>query len=235
MDTDGLVDYTQDGRVATITMDDGRANALSPAMQHAIHAALDRAEAEEAAVVLAGRPGRFCAGFDLQIMSQGAEATADMVLGGFELALRLLERPKPTVVACTGHAMAMGAFLLLSADYRVGAAGPFKIAANEVAIGMTMPYTPIELMRMRLTPAALQRSAVLAETFDPVGATTVGYLDHIVEPDRVVAAAEELAAGYLQLDQGAHAATKQRVRADALGAIREAIVADRTALTRALG
>ena len=77
MDTDGLVDYTQDGRVATITMDDGRANALSPAMQHAIHAALDRAEAEEAAVVLAGRPGRFCAGFDLQIMSQGAEATAD--------------------------------------------------------------------------------------------------------------------------------------------------------------
>jgi enoyl-CoA hydratase len=234
-DDPALVRYALDGRVATITLDDGRANALSLAMQHAVHAALDRAEADDAAVVLAGRDGRFCAGFDLTAMASGGEHVRDMVIGGFELSLRLLERPMPTVVACTGHAMAMGAFLLLSADYRVGAAGPFKIAANEVAIGMTLPYTPIELMRMRLDPAAVQRSAVLAEVFDPIGAVTVGYLDHIVAPDAVVATAQDSAAGFIQLDLAAHAATKQRVRADALGAIREAIARDRAGFDRRLG
>lgn len=235
-DTDeALVHYSLDGQVATITMDDGRANALSLAMQHAVHAALDRAEADQAAVVLAGREGRFSGGFDLTAMASGGEVVRDMVIGGFELSLRLLERPLPTVVACTGHAMAMGAFLLLSADYRVGAAGPFKIAANEVAIGMTLPYTPIELMRMRLTPAAVQRSAVLAEVFDPVGAVTVGYLDHIVEPDAVLTTAHASAERFLQLDPGAHRATKQRVRADALGAIREAITRDRAGFDRQLG
>lgn len=233
-ETNGVAYELADG-VATITMDDGRANALSPAMQHAIHAELDRAEADGAAVVLAGREGRFSGGFDLSVFNDGVEATRDMVIGGFELALRLLEFPKPTVVACTGHAMAMGAFLLLSADYRVGAAGPFKIAANEVAIGMTLPYTPIELMRLRLSPSAVQRSAVLAEVFDPIGAVTVGYLDHIVEPEAVLASAQDAAARFLQLDQGAHAATKQRVRADVLGAVREAIAADRAGFDRMSG
>lgn len=234
-ESDELVRYALHEGVATITMDDGRANALGPAMQHAIHAALDRAGAEDAAVVLAGREGRFSGGFDLSVMGEGGEAVRDMVIGGFELALRLLEQPKPVVVASTGHAVAMGAFLLLAADYRVGADGPFKVAANEVAIGMTLPYTPIELMRLRLTPSAVQRSAVLAEVFDPAGAVTVGYLDRVVGPDSVVATAQAVAAGFLQLDQQAHAATKQRVRAEALGAIREAITKDRAWFDRQLG
>jgi enoyl-CoA hydratase len=229
-----MVEYELDGRVATITMDDGKANALSPPMQAAIHGALDRADGDEAAVVLAGRPGRFSAGFDLQVMAAGGSGTVDMVVGGFELAARLLERQRPTVVACTGHAMAMGAFLLLSGDFRVGATGDFKIAANEVAIGMTLPFAPIELMRMRLQPSAVQRSAVLAEVFDPIGAATVGYLDRIVEPERVVPTAQGLAASYLQLDETAHRATKQRLRTAALDAIRAAIERDRIALTEAL-
>lgn len=229
-----MVDYELDGRVATITMDDGKANALSPSMQAALDEALDRADRAEAAVVLAGRPGRFSAGFDLQVMAAGGSGTVDMVVGGFELAARLVERSRPTVVACTGHAMAMGAFLLLSCDYRVGAAGEFKIAANEVAIGMTLPFTPIELMRLRLHPSAVQRSAVLAEVFDPIGAVSVGYLDRIIEPDRVVPTAQQLAATYLQLDETAHRATKQRVRGAALDAIRAAIERDREQLTTAL-
>ena len=230
-----LVRYESSDGVAVITMDDGRANALSPAMQKAIHEALDWADADAAAVVLAGRDGRFSAGFDLQVIAGGGRESADMVIGGFELALRLVERARPTVVACTGHAMAMGAFLLLAADERIGAAGSFKIAANEVAIGMTLPYTPIELMRMRLTPSGVQRSAVLAEVFDPIGAVSVGYLDHIVDPGHVVEFARDRALSYRQLHARAHRETKQRVRADLIERIRAAIEVDRADLLAALG
>jgi enoyl-CoA hydratase len=230
-----MVEYELSDGVATITMDDGRANALSPSLQAAIHRALDRAAADGAAVVLAGRDGQFSAGFDLEVMAAGGAAAVDMVIGGFELGLRLLDLPRPTVIACTGHAIAMGAFLLLAGDYRVGAAGPFRIAANEVAIGMTMPHTPIELMRLRLHPSAVQRSAVLAEVFDPIGAATVGYVDHIVEPDRVMDDARAAARSFLDLDASAHARTKRRVRGPAVDAIRTAIERDRTELTSLLG
>lgn len=231
---DELVRYELSDGVATITMDDGKANVLSPAMQAALHGALDRADADEAVVVLAGRDGRFSAGFDLQVIAAGGREAADMVIGGFELAVRLLERDRPTVVACTGHGMAMGAFLLLAGDDRIGAAGAFKIGANEVAIGMTMPWFAIEMMRLRLSPNALQRAAVLAEVFDPIGAVTAGYLDHIVEPERVVAVAREHAAAYTQLHPRAHRETKLRLRGEAITRIREAIEIDRTALLAAL-
>ena len=135
------------------------------------------------------------------------------------------------IIACTGHAMAMGAFLLNAVDLRIGAVGEFKIAANEVAIGMTVPYTAIELMRPRLTPAALQRSALLSEVFDPAGAVAVGYLDRIVALDEVVSAAHAAAtAAATGLDAGAHKLTKRRLRAAALEAIDAAIVRDRAEL-----
>ncbi|MEZ5296735.1 MAG: crotonase/enoyl-CoA hydratase family protein [Ilumatobacteraceae bacterium] len=230
-----MVEYELGDGVATITMDDGRANALSPDMQEAIGAALDRAAADAAAVVLAGREGRFSAGFDLSVMSAGGQAVVDMVIGGFDLSLRLLEWPRPVVVACTGHAMAMGAFLLLSADERIGADGPFKIAANEVAIGMTMPHTAVALMRMRLTPPAFQRSAILAETFDLAGAVTAGYLDRLVAPDAVVATARERAVALLALDAQAHRDTKARVRAIGLDEMSAAKDVDRAELSSLFG
>jgi enoyl-CoA hydratase len=232
---DELVRYELNEGVATITMDDGKANVLSPAMQRALHAALDRADADEAVVVLAGRDGRFSAGFDLQVIAAGGLESVDMVIGGFELAVRLLERDRPNVIACTGHAMAMGVFLLLAGDDRIGAAGAFKIGANEVAIGMTMPWFAIEMMRLRLSPSGVQRSAVLAEVFDPIGAVTIGYLDHIVDPEHVLPVARERAASYRGLHPRAHRETKQRLRGDAVARLREAIETDRAGLLAALG
>lgn len=228
-----MIDVTDDGTVTTITMDDGRANALSPDMQAAIHGGLDDAAEAGNAVVLAGRDGRFSGGFDLGVMQEGGDAAVGMVIGGFELARRLLAFDRPVVIACTGHAMAMGAFLLTAGDLRIGAAGDFKVAANEVAIGMTVPHTALELMRQRLTPAALQRSANLSEVFDPDGAVSVGYLDRLVEPDQVVSTAHAMAtAAATGLDVGAHRRTKQRLRAEVLIAIDAAIERDRAELQK---
>ena len=219
--------YRLEGAVATITLDDGKVNVMSPRMLADIDAALDRAAADGAAVVVTGRPGIFSAGFDLGTLRAGGAPAAGMVEAGFELAARVLSFPAPVVMACPGHAIAMGLFLLLSGDYLIGADGPYKFTANEVAIGITMPRTAIEMLRYRLTPAAYLRALTLAESFTPATATAAGFLDEVVPAGALAGAARDRAAALAALDRGALAASKQRVRAGQLRAVRAAIEADR--------
>jgi enoyl-CoA hydratase len=220
------VDYAFADGIATITLDDGKANALSPAMQKAIHEALDKAAKDEAAVVLAGREGMFSAGFDLKVLGAGGPDAIGMVKGGFLLAERMLAHPKPLVIAVTGHAIAMGAFLVLSGDYRVGGTGTYRIIANEVAIGLTMPQAAIEISRQRLNPAHFNRAMINAELFSPDNAVEAGFLDRVVPADQVLDTAREKAFEMSQLDLNAHAQTKLKTRDQALKAIRAAIEAE---------
>ncbi len=219
-----LVRYQLDGPVATLTMDDGKVNVLSFAMFEQLGAALDRAEADGAVVVLTGREGRFSAGFDLAIVR--SEQGLELVATGFDMSIRMLSFPRPIVVACSGHAIAMGSFLLLSGDHRVGADGPFKITANEVAIGMTLPFAAVELLRSRLAPAAFQRAVGLAHVFSPAEAAAVGYLDEVAPADQLLAVAQERARGFAELHQPSHAASKERVRSATLAAMRAGIATE---------
>ncbi|HZU79362.1 MAG TPA: crotonase/enoyl-CoA hydratase family protein [Acidimicrobiales bacterium] len=221
-----LVTYDSDDKVAVLTLDDGKVNVLSPAMLAAIHGALDRAEAEGKVVVLTGRPGILSAGFDLATLRGGGADAVEMVSEGFRLAVRLLEFPLPVVAACSGHVIAMAVFLVLSTDYRIGAAGDFRLTANETAIGMTMPRAAIEISRSRMTPAAFHRSMVLAEVFGPAEAVDAGILDLVVAPDEVLATAKAKAAQFAELHLGAHRHTKERVRAATLTAIRAGMAED---------
>jgi enoyl-CoA hydratase len=222
-----VVTFALDDGVATITMDDGKANALSPALLAAVHDALGRAETSDAgAVVLAGRPGRFSAGFDLAVLAGGGPDAEGMLRSGFELAERLLGFPRPVVIACTGHAIAMGSFLLCAGDYRVGAAGDFRLHANEVAIGLTMPHAAVAILRHRLTPSAFDRAVGLAQACAPGDAVAAGWLDEVVEPDAVVATARSVAASLAGLDAAAHAGSKIRARATVLADVRRGIDAE---------
>jgi enoyl-CoA hydratase len=225
-----LVSYRLADAVATITMDDGKVNALSLQMLGELNAALDRAEADQAVVVLTGREGRFSAGFDLAVLRAGGTDSLDMLRAGFELAARLLAFPTPVVIACPGHAIAMGVFVVLSGDYRIGAAGAFKITANEVAIGLPMPGAAVEICRQRLAPAHFNRAVILAEVYSPDDAVAAGFLDRVVPADQLPAAAHDTALELAKLNMNAHAASKLTARKPALDAIRAAIDADDGAL-----
>jgi enoyl-CoA hydratase len=214
-----LVTSRLDNSIATITLDDGKVNVLSPDMLDQVNTALDEA-ADAAVVVLTGRPGVFSAGFDLRVLQARDEAADRMIRGGFELAARLLTFPAPVLIACTGHAIAMGSFLLLSADYRIGAEGPYKITANEVAIGMSIPVAAIEICRQRLSPTHLSRALTLAETFPPAEAAAAGFLDLVVPEPELADAAAAAASRLAALDRAAHAVTKLRVRGATAAAIR---------------
>jgi enoyl-CoA hydratase len=218
--------------VATITLDDGRVNALSLSMVRELDEALDRAESESSVVVVSGRPGIFSAGFDLHALRDGGTDAVRMLRAGFELAERLLSFPTPVVVACSGHAIAMGSFLVLSADYRVGVTGAFRITANEVAIGLTMPRAAIEICRQRLAPAHFNRAVMLAEVFSPEGAVGAGFLDELVPPSELGSAATEAALRLADLDLAAHHSTKLRARSTLLRDLRIAIEEDDADLTR---
>jgi enoyl-CoA hydratase/carnithine racemase len=217
---ENIVSYRLDGPVATIAMDDGKVNAMSPRMLGEVGAAFDRAEADRAVVVLTGREGVFSAGFDLPTLRAGGAESIGMVRAGFELAERILSFPFPVVVACTGHAVAMGVFLALSGDYRVGVEGNFRLAANEVAIGLTMPYPAIEILRNRLTPSAFNRAVMLAEPFSPANAVEAGFLDAVVTADELAVTVRTIATAASTLDMAAHAASKLRARGAMLAAMR---------------
>lgn len=224
------VRYELRERVAVIRLDDGKANALSPAVVAALQGALDRAEKDAGAVLLIGRPERLCAGFDLKVMRSGPEPLRELVTAGAELMLRLFGYPRPVVLGCTGHAIAAGALLLLSADARIGARGDFKIGLNEVGIGMTLPIFAFELARQRLSKRHLTRATTQAELYSPDGALDAGYLDRVVSPDVLFDTALAEAVRLAKLPQPAFEITKRRLRDPVIASIRETLTGDMSRL-----
>ena len=222
-----LVHSRHDGAAGVITMDDGKVNVLSVAMFEALNAALDRAEADLSVVVITGRAGVLSAGFDLAVFKRDKAALVAMLTAGAKLTERLLSHPAPVIVACNGHAVAMGVFLLLAADYRVGIAGAAaRICANEVQIGLTLPRFATEVCRARLHPCAFNRAAVLAEAFSPEDAVVAGFLDILVPAEQLMQIALQKAEAFARLDRASHTATKLRAREQSLRSLRTAIAAD---------
>ena len=166
--------------VAVLRLDDGKANAVGYDTLEAIDAALETAEQDAGALVIAGREGRFSAGFDLSVIGEGPEAARDLVAAGARTAARIYGAPVPVVAACTGHALAFGAIMLLSSDVRIGADVEAKIGLTEVSIGMPLPIFAVELARNRLSPRHFTAATALATVYSPRGAADAGYLDEVV-------------------------------------------------------
>jgi enoyl-CoA hydratase len=222
------VNYALEDHVAVVTFDDGKANVYTHDALNELAGALDRAESdpEAHAVLLVGRPGRFSAGFDLATMTESPESMRSLVKAGGQFVARLLLEPLPVVAACTGHALAAGALVLLAADSRVGADGEFRVGLNEVSIGLALPVWGVELARYRIPRSRFDRSTVLGETYSPADAVASGFLDRVVPPDDLLATAGEIAAGYSNLSSAAVSGTKTRARAGVASRMLEGIDED---------
>ena len=219
----GVLIYHLNDGVATISMDDGKVNALSIFMLNELHAAFDQAASDEAVVVLTGREKYFSAGFDLKVFTETPERLAGMIRLGATLCEKVLAFPAPVITACTGHTLAAGTFIPLCADYRIGLDGDFKYGLNEVKIGLTMPLFVQEIARQRLTPAELSRATITARSYSPSEAAEAGFLDCAVPADEFESAIAVAVEEMKSLNPAAHGATKLRVRADAIVAVHEAI------------
>src|SRR5680860_1384478 len=216
MPTTSPLTYDLADSIATITMDDGKANVMSLTMLEALADAFDRAEADRAVVVLTGRHGLFSAGYDLAVFDAGAAEIVRTLRAGGDIVHRIMSFPFPVVASCTGHAIAQGAFTLLAADVRIGAAGAFKI-------GLTIPHYGIEAARMRLTPAWCNHATITGAFYSPPDALVAGFLDRVVEAESLHDQTQSEARRLAGIDMTAHAATKLRVRASAIRAVRDGI------------
>ncbi len=217
---DKLISYSCVGGVATLTMDDGKANAISPAMCSALNTDIDRAVSEAKVLVIRGRDDLFCGGFDLKIIRGDDEVLRNIMRdAGMALLKKIYLLPCPVIFAVTGHAVAMGALLILTGDMRIGLSGEFRVGLSETRIGLPLPVTGLEIARDRLNSNFFQRATINAEMFSPEDALAAGYLDEVVGKtdfdDLVVKASESLC----DLDVDAFAETKRRVRQPILNRI----------------
>jgi enoyl-CoA hydratase len=213
-------------------IDDGKANALSTPIIASITEAVHAAEhdASLSAVVLHGRPGKFSAGFDLSVMMSGdRDAIANLVCDGGELVRTLYGSSVPIVAACTGHALAAGALLLLGCDVRIGADVDCKIGLNEVALGMVLPGWAFTIAVERLSRRHLQLAVATARITAAGGAVDAGYLDEVVAEADVLDAAVARGAEFGALDHRAYAGTVRHLRGDVLERMGAEIEADRAA------
>tara|TARA_X000001036_G_C20514031_1_gene739347 strand:+ start:242 stop:922 length:681 start_codon:yes stop_codon:yes gene_type:complete len=171
--------------ISIIQMDDGKVNVFSPDMIQNFNDILDQVPVDKGAMLITGREGMFSAGFDLKVMMSSPENAAAMVKSGFELLMRVFTFPRPVVAACSGHAIALGAFLLCSCDHRIGCKGDFKIGANELRNNMIVPTPILELAKFRLIKSHKQRALLNAEMYSIEDAVAPGYLDEVADQDKL--------------------------------------------------
>ncbi len=218
-----MMNYEQHGDVALIHLDDGKVNALGHDMIDAINRGLDQAEKEARAAIIMGRQGKFSAGFDLSEFKKGPEATRSLLGKGAQLFFRLFTHPQPLIGACSGHAIAGGAFMLLGCDTRLGAAGDFKIGLNETAIGMTLPVFGIELANARLSKRHLTAAMVQSQMYSPELAVDAGFLDQVVAAEDLKEKSLELAAQLAKLPNDAYVGNKLASREAAIARIKASL------------
>ncbi len=215
-----VVSYSLIGKVATLTMDDGKVNAISPVMSAALDTGLNRAAKEAQAIVIRGRDGVFCGGFDLTIIQgDDYEQKTQMHEAGMALLKRIYMSSKPIIFAVTGHAVAMGALLILTGDARIGLSGNFRIGLNETSIGLTLPITGLELARDRLDPRFFQLATINAEFFSPEDAVLAGYLDHVTNTLDFDSTIIKISNDLATINSKAFSETKRRVRQPTLDRI----------------
>lgn len=212
-------------QVAVITMDDGKANAQQDAFFDQMDAALDQAMADDVrAVVIAGRAGFFSGGLDLKLLpTLPIDDLVRTVTRFGDVMMRLYAFSKPVVAAVTGHALAGGAVLLLTADHRVGPSDvapgrkPAKIGLNEVAIGIALPQFIVTMCDQNLSRQHRHAATVFGTVYTPDKALEVGYLQELVPGDQVVSTAMARAKQLGALPAAAFSATKHRTRGDLQG------------------
>ncbi|HEY5384768.1 MAG TPA: crotonase/enoyl-CoA hydratase family protein [Acidimicrobiales bacterium] len=216
------VSFEEAESVATIRIDDGKANAFNEGLLSALSDALDVAIAQDRAALIVGRKGFLSAGFDLSVMRGDASARKNLVLAGLSLALKIFEAPIPVVVCCTGHAIAAGTLLLLPADHVLVGDVPVKIGFNETTIGIELSPFVLELARYRLLPAAYNQ-ILRGSLYDAVAAQKAGYVDEVVASDHLESRAIEMAGHFAGLEPLSYQRTKTAMRAGAAAALRSAL------------
>ncbi|MCH8220251.1 MAG: enoyl-CoA hydratase/isomerase family protein [Proteobacteria bacterium] len=189
-------------------------NAIDAPMMLAIHAALQKAAADEVSgVVLSGRPGLFSAGLDIPSLLQlERDEIAEFWRSFFRVLQTLAAFPAPVFAAIGGHNPAGGTVLAIFCDRRIAARGDFRMGLNEVAVGLALPRLIFYAYRLLLGQREAERLAVVGEMISSADALACGLVDELVEPDDVVTTALDRLRGVLGVPRRAMLVTRRIAR-----------------------
>ena len=219
-----LATLKREENISIITLDDGKANVFSSKMSKDINECLDEVPTENGCLIITGREGILSGGFDLKVIQGGdIEMIQDMTLAGFKLLSRIFSFPRPVIAACSGHAVALGTFLLCCCDYRIGVKGDFMLGANEMRTNMVTPPPILELIKFRVTENHKYRAVLGAEMYSLENAISAGLMDEVVDQDALMNSAMEKATDLSTMGHPSYSMTKELFIADALKKINDGI------------
>jgi len=211
-----MINLNIQNNVAHIELSDGKANVFTPDVIESFNQALEKAETEAKAVVISGGGDKFSAGFDLSIMQQSDNAQWDLVLRGFKLLLRVYRHPQPVVCAVGGHALGLGAFLLLVSDTRIGIQGDYKIGLPETAGSMQFTNFLVTILKAELNPMYIKSAALQSQFCNPKSAINAGFLDLVVPAEQLNTTVEKAVEGLKSLPLKQYAYNKLELRTNDL-------------------
>ena len=215
----------EDG-VSTLVMDDGKVNAFDLDFFARLDAALDEC-AEDAAVVLTGRPGMFSAGLNTKKMAAlELDGLTELLTHFGRTFLRVWLEPRPVVAAVGGHAIAGGTILAMTCDHAVAAQGEFGWGLTETTIGFPLPRWIIAVARGNVGAHRLDDLLLPGRMVQPPEAVDVGFADELQPPEQVLETAVQHARALAKLPRAAYAQTKFRLRGDAAQAALAHLEAD---------
>jgi len=211
-----MISLEIDNNIANITINDGRANVISKEVANDFIEALTEAKKSAKATIVGGSGDKFSAGFDLQVVKSSGQAQVEMVTAGFNLLYHLYSHPQPLIAACNGHAIGMGAFILLCCDTRIGCKQDYKIGLPETAAGM--PFTPllVTVLRAQLNQQFYTRAALQSQMCTPEIAIEAGFLDMVVDAQELDATTLSAANQLMQLPQQQYGENKLLLRGETL-------------------
>ena len=183
-----MLERLDHGAVREIRLARPPVNAFSPEFLTELAAAVRAASAEGAgALVLSGREGMFSAGLDvphfLTLDRDGVRAAWGAF---FDVMRAVVDSPVPVAGALTGHAPAGGCVLALCCDWRVLAAGKYRIGLNEVEVGVRMPAPILAVARHAVGLRQAERLCTTAELLLPEEALRIDLVDEVVDVAEVV-------------------------------------------------
>jgi len=209
-----MIELEDRGVVTILTMAAGKGNALNLDFVNAMADALDKIERSPArAVVITGQGKVFGAGVDLPSMITGGPDYVRRFLPAMLRSFKQLATfPKPVVAAVNGHAIAGGAILVLACDQRLLARGTARMGLTEILVGVEFPAWALEIARFTTPPQHFSTMICTGRTYQPDDSLAHGLVDELVDPDKLIDRACEVANELGAIPPATFAATKASVR-----------------------
>jgi methylglutaconyl-CoA hydratase len=218
-----------ENRVARVTLNrPEKRNAISFELVGDLLAALDEIENTSAQVVILTGAGKaFCAGMDLEelksLLGKTHEENVKDSARMAQLFRRLYEFPRVTIAAVNGAAIAGGTGLATMCDFTL-AVPDAKFGYTEVRIGF-VPAIVSSLLVWQVGHKIARDLLLTGRLFDAAEAYRLGLVNEVVDAERLMAGAQELASQILENSPESVRATKRLINSFIAEALHEQIAA----------